>query len=281
MIQQMKTDYPLRQLCATLDCPTSTAYYVARSKDENDLVGAIEQVLLRFPFYGYRKVHKELLRRRVSVGEHVVRRLLREMGVTRSVGKVRVQTTDSNHPHPRYPNRIKGLKLKQPNQVWVADITYIRLGRRFIYLAIILDAYTRAVRGWALSRTIDQQLTLDALDMALTHGRPSIFHSDQGSQYAAWLHTDRLLEHRIKISMSDKASPTQNGLVERFIRTVKEEHVDYSEYNNFEDAFGQIKHWLEVVYMRERIHQALDYLTPVEFEMAARAKARYPLLSPA
>ena len=281
MIQQMKMDYSVRQLCATLDCPISTTYYVSRSQDESQLVAAIEQVLLRFPFYGYRKVHKELLRGGVTVGEHVVRRLLRELGVTRSVGKVRVQTTDRNHPHPRYPNRIKGLKLKQPNQVWVADITYIRLGRRFIYLAVILDAYTRAVRGWALSRHIDQQLTLDALDMALAHGRPSIFHSDQGSQYAAWLHTDRLLEHRIKISMSDKASPTQNGLVERFMRTVKEEHVDYSEYTNFDDAYRQIGHWLEVVYMRERIHQALDYLTPVEFEMAARAKARYPLLAPA
>ena len=281
MIQQMKANYPLRQLCAALDCPTSTAYYVPRNQDESHLVAAIEQVLLRFPFYGYRKVHKELLRGGVSVGEYVVRRLLRQMGATRSVGKVRVQTTDSNHAHPRYPNRIKGLKLKQPNQVWVADITYIRLGRRFIYLAVILDAYTRAVRGWALSRNIDQQLTLNALDMALAHGTPSIFHSDQGSQYAAWLHTDRLLEHRVKISMSDKASPTQNGLVERFIRTLKEEHVDYSEYNDFDDALSQIRHWLEVVYMRERIHQALDYLTPVEFEMAARATARYPLLSPA
>jgi transposase InsO family protein len=281
MIQQMKAEYPLRQLCAALDCPTSTAYYAPRNRDESHQITAIEQVLLRFPFYGYRKVHQQLLRQGIEIGEHVVRRLLREMGVTRSVGKVRVQTTDSNHPHARYPNRIKGLKLKRPNQVWVADITYIRLGRRFIYLAVILDACTRAVRGWALSRNIDQQLTLDALDMALAHGRPSIFHSDQGSQYAAWLHTDRLLALKIKISMSDKASPTQNGLVERFIRTLKEEHVDYSEYSDFDDAFGQIKHWLEVVYMRERIHQALDYLTPVEFEMAARAKARYPLLSPA
>jgi len=281
MIQQMKAAYPLRQLCATLTCPISTTYYVPRDPDESHLVAAIEQVLLRFPFYGYRKVYKELLRCGVTTGEHVVRRLLREMGATRSVGKVRVQTTNSNHPHPRYPNRIKGLKLKRPNQVWVADITYIRLGRRFIYLAVILDAYTRAVRAWALSRNIDQQLTLDALDMALAHGRPSIFHSDQGSQYAAWLHTDRLLALKVKISMSDKASPTQNGLVERFIRTLKEEHLDYSEYSNFEDAFYQIKHWLEVVYMRERIHQALDYRTPVEFEVAARAKARYPLLSPA
>jgi len=281
MIQQMKVDYSVRQLSAVLDCPVSTAYYVSRDRDESDLVAAIEQVLLRFPFYGYRKVHQQLLRGGASGGEHVVRRLLREMGATRSVGKVRVQTTDSKHTHPRYPNRIKGLKLKQPNQVWVADITYIRLGRRFIYLAVILDAYTRAVRGWALSRNIDQQLTLAALDMALAHGRPSIFHSDQGSQYAAWLHTERLLEQDIKISMSDKASPTQNGLVERFMRTVKEEHVDYSEYANFDDACRQISHWLEVVYMRERLHQALDHLTPLEFEVAARAKARYPLLSPA
>jgi transposase InsO family protein len=150
MIQQMKADYPLRQLCAALDCPTSTSYYGPQNRDESDLVGAIEQVLLRFPFYGYRKVHKELLRRGMTTGEYVVRRLLREMGATRSVGKVRVQTTDSNHPHPRYPNRIKGLKLKQPNQVWVADIAYIRLGRRVICLAVCLDAFCRAVRGWAL-----------------------------------------------------------------------------------------------------------------------------------
>lgn len=281
MIQQLKTAYPVRQLCATLDCATSSAYYVPGERDESAVVAAIEQVLLRFPFYGYRKVQQALRRGGLEVGEHVVRRLLRAIGVTRSVGKVRVQTTDSNHPHPRYPNRIKGLTLKQPNQVWVADITYIRLGRRFIYLAVILDAFTRAVRGWALSRTIDQQLTLDALDMALAQGKPTIFHSDQGSQYAAWLHTDRLLEQGVTISMSDKASPTQNGLVERFVRTLKEEHVDYSEYSNFEDALSQIRHWLEVVYMRERIHQALDYLTPVEFELATRPEARYPLLSPA
>ncbi|MBZ0302949.1 MAG: integrase core domain-containing protein [Anaerolineae bacterium] len=129
-------------------------------------------------------------------------------------------------------------------------------------------------RGWALRRSIDQQLTLDALDMALAHDKPSIFHSDQGSPYAAWLHTDRLLERGVRISMSAKASPTQNGLVERFIRTLKEEHVDYREYSDFDDAFGQIRHWLEVVYVRERIHQTLDYRTPVEFEVASWAKAR-------
>jgi putative transposase len=115
-------------------------------------------------------------------------------------------------------------------------ITYIRLAREFVYLAVILDAFTRSVRGWAPSRSLEQQLSLDALDMALAKGIPFIFHSDQGSQYAAWQHTERLLSLGVTISMSDKASPTQNGLVERFMRTVKEEHVDYSEYRDFEDA---------------------------------------------
>ncbi len=242
------------------------------------MMAAIEQILLRFPFYGYRKLHQHLLRQGIVIGEHRVQRLLRQLGVTRSVGKVRVQTTDNHHTQPRYPNRIKGLTLTRPDQVWVADITYIRFGRWFIYLAVILDAYTRAVRGWALSRSLEQQLTLDALDMALAKGTPFIFHSDQGSQYAAWQHTERLLDRAVKISMSDKASPTQNGLVERFMRTVKEEHVDYTEYRDFEDAQKQLKHWLEVVYMTERIHQSLDYITPAEFEAMA-LPTRYTLLN--
>jgi transposase InsO family protein len=248
--------------------------------DEGEVVAAIEQILLHFPFYGYRKLHKALVRQGIAIGQHRVRRLLRQLGITRSVGKVRVQTTDSHHPHPRYLNRIKGLKLTCPDQVWVGDITYIRLGRRFLYLAVILDAFTRSVRGWALSRSLEQQLTLDALEMALAKGTPFIFHSDQGSQYAAWNHTERLLTRGVIISMSDKASPTQNGLVERFMRTVKEEHVDYSEYRDFEDAYQQLKHWLEVVYMTERIHEALDYVTPAEFEAVALA-GRYTLLNPA
>ena len=270
----------MSDLCQWLDCSRSSYYTQPKHNDETVLREAAEQILLRFPFYGYRKLQKALARQQITVGEYRVRRLLCQLGMTRSVGKVRVRTTDSNHPHPRYPNRIKGLKLTRPNQVWVADITYIRLGRRFIYLAVILDAFTRMVRGWALSRTIDQQLTLDALDRALATATPFIFHSDQGSQYAAWNHTQRLLKEEILISMSDKASPTQNGLVERFMRTVKEEHVDYSEYRDFEDAFHQLKHWLEVIYTTERIHESLQYVTPAEFEMAALA-TNSSLLNPA
>lgn len=269
MIQQLKSCYSVRQLCETLVCPVSSLYYKAQGQAENEVLAALEQVLLRFPFYGYRKVQAALARQGMAVGEHTVRRLMRQLGVSYAVGKVRMQTTDSQHPHPRYPNRLKGVEVTQPDQVWVADITYLRLGKRFIYLAVILDAFSRSIRGWALSRSLSQSLTLEALEMALTKAVPFIFHSDQGSQYAAWLHTERLRTLGVKISMSDKGRPTQNGIVERFMRTVKEEHLDYSDYQNFDDASRQLKQWLEVVYMTERLHQALVYVTPVEFESAA------------
>lgn len=278
MIDQMRSDYPVQRLCVLLACPRSTYYARPQANTPDaDVVAAVEQVLMRWPFYGYRRVQAQLRRMGIVVGERQVRRVLRQLGVTRSVGKVRLQTTDSHHPHLRYPNRIRGLTIRCPDQVWVGDITYIRLGRRFLYLAVILDAFTRSVRGWALNRSLEQTLTLDATQMALAKGTPFIFHSDQGAQYAAWEHTELLLTAGVKISMSDTAAPTQNGLVERFIRTLKEEHVAYAEYADFDDASRQLKQWLEVEYMTERVHSALDYLTPAEFEAAALA-GRYPLL---
>ena len=148
----------------------------------------------------------------------------------------------------------------------MADITYIRLGRRFIYLAVILDAYSRAIRGWHLSLSLDKQLSIKALQMALAHHpAPQYHHSDQGGQYASPKYTD-LLPETTRISMSAVGRPMENGIVERFIRTFKEEHIDYTEYKDFADAYSQIAYWLEVEYMTERIHSALDYLTPAEFE---------------
>lgn len=269
MIAALHAQTSVQQLCTVFDCPRSTYYYRPVQRDETVLLTAIEQVLMRRPWFGYRRVVAQLQREGIQVGETVVRRLLKTLGHTCSVGPVRVQTTDSHHAYTRYTNLIKGLKVKQPNQVWVADITYIRFGIRFIYLAVILDAYSRAVRGWALSRSLSQALTLDALKMALSKGTPMIFHSDQGSQYAAWLHTDMLDAAGIQISMSDKGKPMQNGIAERFMRTLKEEHVDYADYADFSNAMRQLALWLEVEYNTQRIHSALDYATPTEFEMAA------------
>jgi len=271
MIDQLKDEYPVRQLCAVLGCPASSYYYQAQAAPDADLIAAIEDELMHRPFYGYRRLLRQLQRAGWPVGETRVRRLLKQMGHTAQIGRVRVRTTDSSQPHWRYPNVLKKTVVKHPDHVWVADITYLRLGHRFIYLAVILDVYTRAVRGWALSRTIDEDLTLAALDMALQNAArpPTIFHSDQGAQYTAFRHTERLHFVGAQISMSDTGQPTQNGLAERFMGILKQEHVDYTEYDDFDDAFRQLRHWLEVEYTTQRIHSALDYLTPAEFEAAA------------
>ncbi len=157
------------------------------------------------------------------------------------------------------------------------DITYIRLGTRFIYLAVVLDGYTRSVRGWAVSLQVDQALTVTALQRGLRHGHPHFFHSDQGAQYAAYEHTELLYRHGVRISMSERGRPTQNAFVERFIRTLKEEHVNYAEYADLDDAQRQLQQWLEVEYMTQRIHSALGYLTPAEFEADARLQLNPPL----
>ena len=263
------------EICRVLGCARSTYYYQPVERDAVALVNAVERVLMRYPFYGYRRVRAQLAREGLSLGETRVRKVLAWLGVTRRVGPVRVQTTDSKHAHWRYPNLIRGMRPTRPNQVWVADITYIRLGTRFIYLAVVLDTYSRAIRGWCLSRSLTQGITLVATRMALAAATPLIFHSDQGSQYAAWLHTDLLTTAGVHISMSDPGKPQQNGIAERFMRTLKEEHVDYTEYANFDDAYQQLAHWLEVEYNTHRVHSALGYATPAEFEDASP----HPLLN--
>lgn len=258
----------MTQLCALLGCARSSYYYQPRQNAEAALVAAIEDVMMRWPRYGYRRILAQLHREGIETGERVVRRLLKALGGSYQVGRVRICTTDSNHAHWRYPNLLKHLAITHPDQAWVADITYLRFGHRFIYLAVILDVYTRAVRGWAVSRNIDKQLTLAALQMALQQGQPLVFHSDQGVQYAAWEHTALLAAASVQISMADAGQPTQNAFAERFIRTFKEEHVDFADYLSFADACTQIGQWLAVTYNTLRIHSALDYLTPLEFEAA-------------
>ena len=279
MIAKLSASYPARLVCELLNYARSTYYYTPVIDPEDArLVGAIEPILMRWPFYGYRRVTAQLKREGHTVGETRVRRLLRQLEHTCSAGRMRVVTTDSKHDLPRYANLVKGLTISRPNQVWVADITYIRLGRRFIYLAVILDAFTRGLRGWCLSHSLEKSVTTSALKMALArHPAPAIHHSDQGSQYATPDYTG-LLPKTTQVSMSAAGQPTDNGLAERFIRTLKEEHIDYSEYTDFEDACTQLGHWLEVEYMTERIHSSLGYLTPAEFEARLGISQPSPLL---
>ena len=182
MIDKLAEDYPVSVVCDLLDCSRSTYYYEPEVNPEDaSIIKAIEPILMRWPFYGYRRVTAQLKREGQEVGETRVRRLLKQLDHSCSIGRVRITTTDSDHNLPRYPNLVKGLEITRPNQVWTSDITYIRLGRRFIYLAVILDAFTRGLRGWHLSRSLDKDLTISALKMALAlHPAPDIHHSDQG-----------------------------------------------------------------------------------------------------
>lgn len=195
---------------------------------------------------------------------------MRQNGLLRPQKRIKYRTTNSQHPFPRYPNLVMDLKVDHPEQVWVCDITYVRLRHGFVYLAVIMDVFTRAIRGWNLSRSLDTDLTLAALQRALTLCIPEIHHSDQGVQYATQEYTALLQQYQIQISMATQGKPEENGYAERLMRTIKEEEVDLSEYSDLRDAYQQIGCFLEDVYNTKRIHSALGYLTPVEFELAWR-----------
>jgi transposase InsO family protein len=197
-----------------------------------------------------------------------IQRLMRQKGWLRPQKRVKCRTTNSQHPFPRYPNLVMDLKIDHPEQAWVCDVTYVRLGNGFVYLAVIMDVFTRAIRGWTLSRSLDTDLTLGALQRALRLCIPEIHHSDQGMQYAAQAYTGLLKHYEIQISMAAQGKPEENGYAERLMRTIKEEEVDLSDYIDFADVYKQIGRFLEDVYNTKRIHSALGYLTPLEFEAA-------------
>jgi transposase InsO family protein len=199
-----------------------------------------------------------------------VRRWMEELQLTGEAPKRTTRTTNSKHAFPRFPNLVKDLEISMPDQVWVADITYIRLQREFVYLAVIMDVFTRCLRGWHLGRSLDQGLTLAALERALVVATPQFHHSDQGVQYAATAYVARLQKLNVQPSMAAIGEPRENGYAERLMRTIKEEEVDLSEYHDFADAHRQITRFLDDVYNIKRIHSALGYLTPLEFEQQWR-----------
>jgi putative transposase len=266
MMLLLSEHYPIKKLCEVLGVPRSSAYYEPRPSEDRRIRDALIDVAGRWPTYGYRRLTKQLQREGHAVNAKRVRRLMHELGIVGEAPRRRPRTTDSDHAYPRFPNLVEGLEVTRPDQVWVADITYIRLRKEFVYLAVLMDVFTRCIRGWHLGRSLEQELTIVALRRAFERGRPGIHHSDQGVQYAATAYVEMLIAAGAAISMASVGEPEENGYAERLMRTIKEEEVDLTEYEDLPDALRQLGRFLDDVYNTKRIHSSLGYLTPAEFE---------------
>jgi transposase InsO family protein len=241
-----------------------------------DLRDAIQKIAVEWPTYGRPRITAELRDRGWEVNPKRVYRILREDNLLCVRRRKFVVTTDSNHTRKIYPNLARSMILTAPNQLWRADITYIRLRDEFVFLAVILDAYSRRVIGWELDRTMEDSLTLAALRMALQHRsiQPGlVHHSDRGTQYASGDYTDLLKANSITISMSRKGNPWDNAACESFMKTLKYEEVLRNEYRDLAEARRSIRDFLEKVYNRKRLHSALGYVPPAKFEAAHKKEA--------
>lgn len=266
--------YSIQEGCQLVDLPRSSYYYVSHKADESQLERDLKTVAGQFPRYGSRRLFRQLRRAPYgySLGRYRIRRLMREHNLLQKVKRKEYRTTNSDHAYPRYANLVQDLEITHPDQVWVCDITYIRLSQEFVFLAVVMDVFTRSIRGWNLSRSLDRSLTLEALQQSLEDRVPEIHHSDQGVQYAANEYINALQARQVQISMAAQGEPRENGYAERLMRTIKEEEVELSDYQDFADAYRQIGQFLEDVYNTKRIHSSLGYLTPLEFEAVWQAQ---------
>ena len=239
------------------------------SPEEMKLRDAMHRIALEWPAYGTRRMKIELEKKGWKVNRKRLQRLMREDNLLCVAKRKFVVTTDSRHPLPVYPNLPPAMTLTGINQLWLADITYIQLEEEFVYLAVVLDAYSRRVVGWCLDDTMADTLTLSALRMALEtrEVRPGlVHHSDRGVQYASGNYTGLLKDRKITISMSRKGNPWDNAACESFMKTLKHEEVHRTEYRNLTDARSRIGQFLESIYNDRRLHSSIGYQSPVEFE---------------
>ena len=262
---------PKIRVCEALALSRATEHrrLKATTTPDTKLRDHIQRTALAWPAYGYRRITAELHRQGIRVNHKRVFHLMREDNLLILRKKSFIRTTDSRHSLRRYPNLVPQLKLTSINQLWVADITYIRLKEEFVYLAVVLDAFSRRLLGWSLEHYLEAELALAALRMALAQREITsglVHHSDQGVQYASLAYTDLLKEQGIRISMSRRGNAYDNAKAESFIKTLKYEEVYLFEYESISEARARIKHFLEEVYNQKRLHSALDYVPPAEFE---------------
>lgn len=279
-MSQERGKLSIRRSCQLVGISRSW-YYAARQRrtcTDTTLQDAIEQIVVEFSGYGYRRVTHELRRRGHCVNHKRVLRIMRDGALLCRIRRRSRRTTDSRHGLPVFPNLLRERAIAGLNEVWVADITYIRLPEEFVFLAVILDAHSRRVVGWELSRSLETEpLTLRALERALA-SRPIspglIHHSDQGVQYAAEAYVSCAREAKLQLSMGRRGHPRDNARAEAFFRTLKMEQVYLTEYLDFDDAYCQIENFIEDVYNRKRLHSSLGYIPPVEFEEKLRAESK-------
>jgi len=275
-------------LCRTLGVSRSGYYGYLESKNnmakikkekEEIVKNQIEQIVLKFPRYGYRRITRELIRRGFNINHKPVLRIMGENDLLCKHKKKFVVTTDSNHDLKIYPNLLKfknrngeweKLAVAKINQVWVSDITYISLtSGGFVFLAVILDLHSRKIVGWNLGENLSTELIVSALQMAISTRKPPaglIHHSDRGVQYCSGEYTGILKTNNFLISMSRKGNPYDNAVCESFNKTLKWDEVRLNEYENYLEAKLRIDNFIKVTYNQERLHSSINYRTPEEFE---------------
>ena len=262
------------RMCRLLDLSESSYYYAGKgyvdTQTDIKVMTALIKLAGQKPTYGYRRLTDELRKQKrfSDINTKRVRRLMKGAGIKPKKRKKTIFTTQSDHGFQRYPNRVKALEIVRPNQVWVCDLTYILLSTgEIVYLAIVMDVFTRMIRGWALGTDLTHHLTVEALKCALRQGVCEIHHTDQGVQYATPQYTQYLTAHHVQMSMAAVGKAWENGYAERWMRTLKEEEVYLSEYDTYQDALKNIGAFIDQVYNTKRIHSALGKLSPAQFEM--------------